>query len=257
MNIKRTTFWLALLIIFVLALPGGSAVTHAQAGAQTTIQAVPIFEELLSSSSSTLSSAGGFKDFGGNAFDSWLRLAGNDTRVVIQKRDRTGRVVAQTDVVGSGGRKIRDAALYLDGDDVEIRLTDYELTPGTRINAYERAVWPDVAIAYPNGLDPRSGAGESIYAQGESTLEVDYDRIKRDVAGEVMAQLRSEFRGGELRQILEDKNKDAIGESFDRALYNTDLRARYAQDATLPWFRDRAYQGATSALANVGVCRAP
>src|SRR5688500_2431253 len=99
---KRITTWLLLLVLCALALPASTS--NARAGTsmqQTTIQAVPIFEELLPASSSTLSSASALKDYDGNAFDAWVRLVGNDTRVVIQKRDTAGRVVAQAQAVGS------------------------------------------------------------------------------------------------------------------------------------------------------------
>lgn len=252
--IKHLATWWLILTAFVLALGGASASATGVAQVPLTRSvSVPIFEESLPSSSSALESPSSIKDYAGNAFDSWVRRVGNDTRVVIQKRTPAGILVAQHQVTAYEGRKIEDAAIFLDGDDVAVREAAYALTSPNRINGIEIGRWPDIAVPFPNGVNPALGAGASTYT-AQAAAEVDYERIKREVASEIMAQLKTEFRGGELRQILEDKAKDAIGESFNRALYDTDPRARYAQDAALPWFRDRAYQGATSALENVGVC---
>lgn len=255
---KRITSWLLILVLLLLALPA-SASTQAVSYAQvpiTTSRTVPVFEELLSSSSSELKSPSAIKDFGGNAFESWVRVAGNDTRIVMQKRNPQGVVVARHDVLASGSRKIRDATIFLDGRDVAVRDTAYDLTAGTRINAYEVGRWPDVAVPYPNGVNPAGGAGASTY-EAEQATEVDYDRIIDGVADEVMARLLEQYRGGELRQITEDKVKDGIGEGYDPARYDIDARSRYIQDAAAPWVRDRAYQGATSALSDYRACRAP
>lgn len=78
--------------------------------------------------------------------------------------------------------------------------------------------------------------------QGGQNVEIDYERI----AEEVIQRLKQEM-GGELRAVLEAKAMDAIGKAFDAALYESNQRSRYVQDAAAPWFRDRAFEGAQAA----------
>lgn len=219
------------------------------------LQTSPVYEELLPSSSSSLSQPSAVKDYAGNAFDSFVRLVGNDTKIIIQKRNPQGDLVAQAEVRASGSRKMTGADLFIDGSDIMVRTTAYDLTSPQRINAYEVGKWPGIAVAFPDGVNPALGKGPSTYSPAASeAVPIDYDRIKNDVATEVMNRMRSEF-GGNIRQGIEDKVKDALGEGFDPSKYS-DPRNKYIQDAAATYLRDRDYEAVT-AYCQAHACGGP
>lgn len=100
----------------------------------------------------------------------------------------------------------------------------------------------DVCVPYPEGQHVGM-EGAHMPEEGEPIVN---GPTKEEIAAEVILQLKAEM-GGELRAVLEAKAMDALGKAFDPALYDSNSRSRYVQDAAAPFFRDRAFEGAQAA----------
>lgn len=100
--------------------------------------------------------------------------------------------------------------------------------------------WPEQGMAgEPEGA-------VTFIPQGGQNVEIDYDRIQGMIDGAVQ-EVIAQFGGSGVRDGLEQKIMDGLGKAFDPALYPTNPRSRYVQDAAAPFFRDRAYEGAQAA----------
>lgn len=179
---------------------------------------------------------------------------GNDTRVVCEKRNNQGVHQTTWEAVPVGIWKINEAAAFWSLDKVVIEVTGYRLDQGgTRDNDVGFVEMP-LGFDHGNGRVLRQAGGASVFqvntpVPGPPPEPVNYNRIRDEVTASVMASLKQEIAGsptGSIRQAIEDKAKDAVGESFDRALYFTDVRAHYAQDAAGTFVRDRAYEAVRS-----------
>lgn len=181
-------------------------------------------------------------DGGGNIFIGMAQTRGVGTaftrNVLIVKLATNGQVsVVDERAIPEGG--------MADGVGITQSGSFLHVFPGAHIGdptarLYHYAL--DVCVPYPEGAVQVGMEGAHMPEEGEPVVEIDYERI----AEEVIQRLKQEM-GGELRAVLEAKAMDAIGKAFDAALYESNQRSRYVQDAAAPWFRDRAYEGAQAA----------
>jgi hypothetical protein len=177
-------------------------------------------------------------DAAGSTFECYAVNDGTNSGFAkVLKKSGTGAVLADLEVVPYGGMKIDGACIVQSGVDIHVYLVSH--MPGAQspeILTADKYVWRGVAAPYAAG-EPQQGADGAYMPEEQGEVEVDVDAI----AEAVVQRLIVEY-GGPLRQVLEDKVKDAIGEGWDPDNYERDPRAQKIQDATRPWFRDAAYE---------------
>lgn len=177
-------------------------------------------------------------DNGGNTF--WVRLIvpGNDTFVEVFKVTAAGAVSKIDEFEPAMGawtghpeghtKKAVAVVSKIKGADVVCGITCYELTEPNRNHWQEQYVTRNVAVPFPQGVSPESGAGPAVFyaSGGEPDPEpggepVDYALIKTKVHealgladGVTLVQAISGSASGQIRQGIEDKVKDALSELF-------------------------------------------
>jgi hypothetical protein len=155
---------------------------------------VPVLEPVeLPTGSNGINAIGRCKDNGGNSFIARLIQSGNDTWIECYKRTSAGVLSYVGDFTmgpdpGGHARKMVDVHAMLDGDNVVCTVTGYDLTSPKRKHYQEEYVFAHVAVPYPSGVSPESGAGPAMWraeGSGGGDVEVDYERIKADTAAVV------------------------------------------------------------------------
>lgn len=114
----------------------------------------------------------------------------------------------------------------------------------------------DVCVPYPTGAVQVGMEGAHMPEGGEPVGGVTEEQVQAIVDGAV-AEVVAQFGGSGVRDGIEQKAQDAFGKNLDPERYDSDPRARYAQDAGAPWVRNRAYEGALAALRLIGLYDGP
>jgi hypothetical protein len=201
-------------------------------------QAVTILE--LQYPGGLLMSVMAYPDGAGNTFECWgVNDGTNRGFALVVRKNQAGAETGRWEVEPTADMKADFASIMQTGPHIDVYLANH--MPGAQnpeIMKGQKYRLENVAVPYPNGFAPIGAPG--AYAPeggggGEPMPSVD------EIADAVVQRLIVEY-GGPLRQVLEDKVKDAIGEGWDPASYPVDNRARKIQDATRPWFRDAAYE---------------
>ena len=173
-----------------------------------------------------------FPDYAGNVFLAVVYNQGTDegTLVELYKRTPAG-VFSLVGTKQSSAGKEDGCCITLSGSSVIGFLTAHVGDPETNIQDF---AFLGVAVPYPVGHAP-IGAPGAFLPVDEVPVTVDYDLI----AAKVVAALVREF-GGNIRDALEGKAKDAIVELMDYS--HPDGKSRQYLDRLAPFVRDRTYE---------------
>lgn len=171
-------------------------------------------------------------DNGGNTF--WVRLIvpGNDTFVEVFKVTAAGAVSKIDEFEPAMGawtghpeghtKKAVAVVSKIKGADVVCGITCYELTEPNRLHWQEQYVTRGVAVPFPPGVSPESGAGPAVFYAEESGGGNDVGATKEEVQAIVSAAV-SAIKGQEnitLRVVVDNigpKTKTGVEQLFDGA----------------------------------------
>lgn len=139
----------------------------------TRIKGTPILPAVkLPQSSSNVLGCANCKDNGGNKFLFYFVLRGNETYIEGFKMNSAGAIVAEQEFeaspdpspIGAGKpKKLTSMSAMVDGQDIEIFMTGYELTNVDRLHWPETARWKNIAVPFAQGVNPTSGAGPKTF----------------------------------------------------------------------------------------------
>lgn len=199
------------------------------------------------------------KDFAGSSFTARLIQAGNSTYVELFKTTSVGGTARIGDFEMQDGpvtgkppapRKMVDVHLMLDGDNIVATVTGYDLTSPTRKHYQEEYVFAHIAVPFPVGVSPESGAGPAMFrSEGNPQPQeepVDYDKIKQIVKVEVDAAKTLIIAN------MISKTKAAIDEANVLTLANI-----YTSDGLYQRFVDTTSEEVIKALKSYGVAKEP
>lgn len=242
---------------------------------------VPILPPVtLGTGSQSVQAIGRCKDNGGNSFIGRLVVPGNLAYVEIFKKDSAGTVTKIDEFsmqIGPSNehpeghpRKAVDLHCMLDGSNVVSTVTGYNLTSPQRDHYQEEHVTHNVAVPFPQGVNPESGAGPLMFYEPEGGSgggggNVTHEQIVaavREVIGLSSATLvqaiagKTEEQGGNLRQGIEDKVKDAIAETrvVTEEMFTTTPPWEGGKSSPIIYeqLKNTSHSGALSALVEYG-----
>lgn len=197
---------------------------------------VPILPPVtLGTGSQAVQAVGRCKDNGGNSFIGRLVVPGNFSYVEIFKRDSAGTVTKIDEFSMEVGpwdghpeghpRKTVDLHCMIDGPNVVSTVTGYNLTSPERDHYQEEHVTHNVAVPFPQGVNPESGAGPLMFYEpeggsgGGGGADVDYDEVERRVRFVIEQQVRPFIEEWARTTIANIPSKAKIGveQLFDGA----------------------------------------
>lgn len=267
---RLSAFVAAFLWLILAGVFAGDARTQAQQATPTegTITATVVFTQSIEVAQpgnapqpidlETLGKGGFFTPFteidnGGNIFTGYIRNDGLTAQGRVLRRNpagvTTGRWEINVGTIQGIQHKADGISAVISADDLLLTLTSHATNAtGPRIMALWGADLQDVAIPYGASQRPTGAPGGNVGASTGDCATLDQISALMDL--KFAAFLNS------MRQPIEDKVKDAIGEGFDKNRYSLDQRDKYIQDAASTFMRDRAYE-ADQAYCREHACGGP
>jgi hypothetical protein len=152
----------------------------------------------------------------------YIRNDGLTAQGKVIRRSPSGAITGRWDVnVGSIGgftHKADGLAAVISGDDLLVSLTSHATNPtGPRIMALWGAEIDNVAVPYPNGVRPTGAPGGNVGGGSTGTgcetcpTLAEISALVDAKNATLLQNIRNEF-GGNVRQGIEDKTRDAITE---------------------------------------------
>lgn len=203
-----------------------------------------------------VSSIGFAKDYAGNRFDAYLVTLGNDTTIRLYKRSPAGVMLGQTTLVAQDAANVRlkqnSSYVAVDGDDVIVTSTAYEPISATRWYYAVDAKWENMAVPFPGGVSPLSGAGPPVY-QGTTQepppgCDIDYEEIERRMAFLVDTRIRP---------YIEEWARTTIANMIPKTKLGVEQLFNFEQGSAIVYQQllNTSYSGASEALRVYGACR--